>query len=1194
LATPGQRLDSPTRSAQEAFLASLLDGFEVLDRDGAIVEVNERFAEIVGRPREEIIGLRPPFPWWVQEGPERADVEEAIAAVLDGAPGEFDLTFIRPDEQRVHVILNATSVRDDAGNLETVIAIVKDVSERAAATTEREELIRNLSAEREQLSRVLDRMGRIQRFTATVAAPLTEDDIVDALLDAAVDAVRASSAAAVLITDDDRLVVAGRRGDPDPASVPATSSPKDHGELQETFRTCVSHWLEPRPGPEGPDERWGFIPIVRPGGSMGVLAVCCPEGTFTFDDRDTLETIVRQAGQALERARLHAAESRTRVTLARVLSVSDAAMEWMESDEALQMLLRRIREVVGADSASLLVREGDVLRVRATDGLKRVPGEQPLVPIGHGFAGRIAASRHAIVAEDLSRIDVVSPWLREKLRSVAGVPIMREAEVIGVLHVGSQEPRQFDAEDLDLLGLVAARVGGALERAQLFDAARAARADAARAADRLRRLQAATAALTGAMSVDEVSDTILREAIAAIQADAGVFAIPSKDGDFLEVVSTKSTRHLPDTFATRFAIDQRATICEAYRSGQLVWVPTRERWERRFPEGLGTSKPWARSILAVPLVIGDRCLGSIGLMFRTEGRLSREERRLAKAFADQAALALERARLFEDEHAARRATERLQAFASALAAVASTDEVLSILVDDGRQLVDANASWAALLDPGARELHGSMSHGYDQETTDRFDRLPLDAPVPACDSARERREIWFESIADFDRAYPAFRRGEPAHGGAFGCLPMFDAARRVIGVASFQLEPGAKLDARQRSAMRAVVGLAAQSVERSQLYELERAVAGTLQKSLLPGSLPDEARVSIATRYRPGAEDLDVGGDWYDVIHIDRDRIGVAIGDVVGHGLEAASSMGQLRSALRSLALTGEGPGSVIRGLDRFARTTTPATVATVVYAELDLTHDVVRYACAGHPPPVVVHDGRVDDLMEGRTTPLAALLDPPPIDEGVHPFPPGTVLVLYSDGLIERRGEPMDVGIGRLHDLLMELPSDQPDTLADLLVDTLTGDVSQDDDVALLCLRSLPRDPRFSTAVPVEPAALAGLREDVRAWLTGKGVPGSIREDIVLACDEACANAIEHAYRSTSVAPIELDARMDRDEVIIEIRDTGRWREDAVEGDRGRGIAIMRAVMDDVDIRTGAKGTLVTLRHRIPEPGRMPADVQS
>src|SRR5262249_9007191 len=157
------------------------------------------------------------------------------------------------------------------------------------------------------------------------------------------------------------------------------------------------------------------------------------------------------------------------------------------------------------------------------------------------------------------------------------------------------------------------------------------------------------------------------------------------------------------------------------------------------------------------------------------------------------------------------------------------------------------------------------------------------------------------------------------------------------------------------------------------------------------------------------------------------------------------SAMGQLRSALRSLALTGEGPAAVLRGLDRFARTTGPTTVATVAYAELDLRTNSLRYACAGHPPPFVLVGSRVDQLMEGRTTPLAALPDAPSTEEGVHDFPPGSALLLYSDGLIERRAEPLDVGMERLRVLLADLASEDPERLADVVLETLTGDVPQD-----------------------------------------------------------------------------------------------------------------------------------------------------
>jgi len=1176
------------RDPHAAFIASLHDGFEMMGRDGTILDVNERFAEIVGMPRDAIIGLRPPFPWWFAEGPERSRVEQALASVIDGGSGEFDFTFRRPDGRTVDVILNANEVVGSDGERLGLVAIVKDVSERVAAQAERDELVTSLAEERSQLAMVLQRLSRLQGFTASIAERLTQAEVIDSLLSAAREAVHASGAAVILLTDDDVLAVVATDGELDPEMIPATSSPTVAGDIQEAFRTGRARWLEPRPRGEGaPDDRWGFIPLVRRGGSMGLLAIRCPEATFTSEDRAMLETMVWQASQALERARLLESEARSRQTLARVLAVSDAALEWLGSDDALHSLLRRIREALGTDSASLLVLRGDTLYVRATDGLERIPEEQVPIPLGKGFSGRVAAGRTPLMVEDVSRFEVVSPWLRERLRSVVGVPIFRADDVVGVLHVGSTSHRGFGRSDIELLELVAARVGGALERARLFESARAARSDAARAADRLRRLQTATAALTGAITVQEVSTAILNQAMGVVRGDAGVLVLPSDDGRHLAIVATTGEpetlngvgRHLD-----RYGIDDDAAICEAYRSGTLVWVPSRREWKRRFEEGTATADSTARSILAVPMCIDEQRLGAIGLLFESEGRLSKGERRLATTFAEQAALALERARLFEAERAARDTTERLQALAASLAVVVTAKEVLTILVEDGSAVVGAASAWAAVLDRGAQELHAVASRGYGSPLIDPFQTLSLDLRLPATDAVRERREIWFDSLEAFDRAYPGFDRASEEHGGGFGCLPMFDTARRPIGVVSLQLAPRRTIGERERSALRAIVALGAQALERAQLYEREHAVAATLQKSLLPGSLPEDPRVSVATRYRPGTEELDVGGDWYDVIRVGDDRIGVAIGDVVGHGLEAASAMGQLRSALRGLALTGRGPGTVIEGLDRFARTSAPSTMATVAYAELDLEDNELRYACAGHPPPAVQIAGEVRFLERGRTTPLAALPEPIRCNEETESFPAGSVLVLYSDGLIERRGEQLDLGMARLRDVLRDAPSGHPEALADRLLAELVGEVPQDDDVAVLCLRAAPEAPPLVISMPPEPAALADVRASVRRWLDEVPLPEEMREEVVLACNEACANAVEHAYLDGPAAPIRVSLRRNATDIRIEIVDEGAWRRDGEDAGRGHGMPVMRALMDEVDLRPTDEGTVVAMRRRFAE----------
>jgi anti-sigma regulatory factor (Ser/Thr protein kinase) len=177
-----------------------------------------------------------------------------------------------------------------------------------------------------------------------------------------------------------------------------------------------------------------------------------------------------------------------------------------------------------------------------------------------------------------------------------------------------------------------------------------------------------------------------------------------------------------------------------------------------------------------------------------------------------------------------------------------------------------------------------------------------------------------------------------------------------------------------------------------------------------------------------------------------------------------------------------------------------------------------------------------------------------------------------------------------RLRTLLANLPADHPETLADRLIAELTAEVPQDDDVALLCLRNVAHADSISTSIPAEPSALAGLRATIGAWLDLLGLSQETCDDLILACDEACANAIEHAYRRRRDEPIRVELRRDDDDIVIAVRDSGIWRHDPVDGDRGRGIAIMRAVMDDVDIRTSDEGTLILLRRNVSRP----ADVWS
>jgi serine phosphatase RsbU (regulator of sigma subunit) len=233
-------------------------------------------------------------------------------------------------------------------------------------------------------------------------------------------------------------------------------------------------------------------------------------------------------------------------------------------------------------------------------------------------------------------------------------------------------------------------------------------------------------------------------------------------------------------------------------------------------------------------------------------------------------------------------------------------------------------------------------------------------------------------------------------------------------------------------------------------------VAVTLQRAMLPStSLPD--RPGVAVRYRPATSFLNVCGDWYDLIDLDARRLAVAVGDVVGHGLEAAGTMGQLRSALSAAIRATGRPATALTTLAAHAHTVDGALAATAVQAVIDHTALTVTYSRAGHPPPLLAHgDGSVEVLDSATDPPLGAGDDSLPRCESTVGYGPGSTLVLYTDGLIERRGEDIYAGLDRLahsverhHRLGPELLADA--VLADLLPAPRRG---PDDDTALVVIR--------------------------------------------------------------------------------------------------------------------------------------------
>ncbi|MGW1560469.1 SpoIIE family protein phosphatase [Streptomyces sp. NPDC002144] len=394
-----------------------------------------------------------------------------------------------------------------------------------------------------------------------------------------------------------------------------------------------------------------------------------------------------------------------------------------------------------------------------------------------------------------------------------------------------------------------------------------------------------------------------------------------------------------------------------------------------------------------------------------------------------------------------------------------------------------------------------------------------------------------------------------------------------------ELGPARRFGSEDELLLALLAGHLAQALTRAHQIDQQRETALALQRAILgPAQLPE----GFAVRYEPATPPLEIGGDWYDVIALPDDRIGIVVGDCVGRGLRAATVMGQLRSACRALFLQDPSPARTLMALDHFAKGIPGALCTTVFCAVLDPMTGSLTYSSAGHPPSVLaLPDGGTRLLDRGHALPLAIRpgLQRP---EDVCRLPGRSSLLLYTDGLVERRRQPLDTGIQRAAEALHAGRRMDVRGLADHVMAELAPEGGYEDDVALLLYR---HPAPLRVYFPAESGRLALARHALRDWLTRCDMPRRVAQDVLIAAGEACANAIEHGHRDTPGGDVRLAAEASTDTVRVTVADTGSWKPGDPDSTphRGRGIAMMRALAGDVTITPGPDGTTVEMHTRIP-----------
>ncbi|BBX62663.1 hypothetical protein MSAS_18370 [Mycobacterium saskatchewanense] len=406
------------------------------------------------------------------------------------------------------------------------------------------------------------------------------------------------------------------------------------------------------------------------------------------------------------------------------------------------------------------------------------------------------------------------------------------------------------------------------------------------------------------------------------------------------------------------------------------------------------------------------------------------------------------------------------------------------------------------------------------------------------------------------------------------------------------------IDATER--VRARQAAESRMAELSERYRNVRDSAIVMQEALLAPSVPVVPGADIAAEYLVAAEDTAAGGDWFDVIALD-DRLVLVVGDVVGHGVEAAAVMSQLRTALRMQILSGRPIQEALEAVDRFHHHVPGSNSATLCVGSLDAVTGEFRYCTAGHPPPLLVGaDGTARYADPSGAGPLGADTGFPLRTEVLEV---GDSVLLYTDGLIERPGRPLVASTAEFADLAANIAAGRGfvidsaaravDRLCSETLELLLRSTGYSDDVTLLAAqRRTPPEP-FAMTLDATIRTARTVRAGLREWLSRVGADDDDICDIVHAISEFVENAVEHGYAGEVSGRIVVEASLTEDgNLHASVIDHGQWK-DYREGEkgRGRGLAMAEALVSRAQITSGAGGTTASVKHRLSRPANFVTD---
>jgi GAF domain-containing protein/anti-sigma regulatory factor (Ser/Thr protein kinase) len=1107
----------------------------------------------------------------------------------------------------------------------------EQIGRRAALAIDNARVYAAEARARSTAERALDRTSSLQRVAAALAAALTPSEVAENVVRQAVETAGAHAGAMAVLREDGaelevvfdlgypKDLISRFRRLPVDADLPLAQALRDGRPVLIGSRKDMADRFAGLADVAMPGSKaFAAVPLRFEGRSLGVLVTSFPaERTFDQDDVAFLEALARQSAQALERARLFEAERAARdaaeanaVRTARLQEITEILSEGLTERGVFELGVDHARKTLGAYASAmqLLSRDGKGFEtVHARGYAEEVVAKWNYVSLGEATPIGDAIRDKEVVtigshAEYLARYPALAGRISESTEGFAAVPLLLEEVVLGALSISFREPRTFSQEDRAFLLTLGRQFAQAIQRAWLFEAERLARADAEAARERLRVLNETSEALVGSLDLDVILHGVLDRCLPTL-GEAAFLILPGdgREPPLVRVAHVDRDRRaalealvrgsMPDVpppeLVREVLLTGRAVVLDPLPDGFLAAMAEDGRHLGR----LRTAR--SGSVIAVPIESRGTVIGALGLLTsRPQPRYGEPERALVEEVARRAALAIENARLFEAERRARSDAEAAESQLRFLAEVSgrltsslNPGAIVRVLVraainrlGDGafvylNEAGDLPGLEVAFADPGKQRIAKEIARS-----------LPLEAgaargPLEPLDSGqavlidRFGPDVLGPMVADDEDGALFDRLGVRSM--VLAPLVGRSGALGILGVVSLGDRPLTEEDRLLIEQLATRAGLA---LENANLFRERTDQALTLQRSLLPPSLPSIPGTLIEARYHPAGEANEVGGDFYDVFDTEDGAWGIVIGDVCGKGTEAAALTALARHTVRTIAMQQESPRRILETLsEAILREGAEGRFVTAAYLRLRRHGPGARLTiCSGgHPLPLVLkRDGSLHTV--GRPGTLLGLFPEPELTDVVVDLDPGDLVLLYTDGVVEH-GPDVALGEVGLASLLSRCAGLDPADVADRIEEWL-GEFEPGrhrDDVALIVL-SIPEEPApLEVELGPDPRSAWTARRAIEGWAAG--LPPDLVDDLRLLASELVTNSIRHA-RLGEGGRIELSLATTPSAVRVEVRDGGpgfesqrRTRSTAL--DRGWGLHLVGMLADRWGIDSDGSG---------------------